>query len=438
MHAPDSLKNSLRSLKPEELTQTLKHLTEAEAEALLHDWQALWARPNQLAPPGDWRIWLLCAGRGFGKTRSASEWARQQLVEMPGCRLAIVARTYTDATMTCVEGESGLLACLAPAEKKGLQWNRSLGEGILGNGSRWQVFTSEKPDALRGPQFHIMWADELAAWEKHRAAWEQVPYVVRLPWTPDAKRAGRVVVSTTPRPVKEIRELLKSPEVAVTRGTSFENWKNLNALTQEKLAALRGTRMGRQELMAELLDDVPGALWTRATIEKSRVQAAPEMSRIVVGVDPAVTSGEDADETGIIAAGKGVDGHFYVLKDTTCRLSPDGWARRAVGLYEELGADRIVAEVNQGGELVERIVRSVSKTVAYKAVRATRGKRVRAEPIAALYEQGKVHHVGGDLEKLEDQLCTYAPDNFEGSPDRLDALVWALTELSEGSRVVIR
>ena len=437
MHAPDSLRSSLRSLKPEELTQTLKHLTEAEAEALLHDWQGLWARPNQLAPVGDWRVWLLCAGRGFGKTRSAAEWARQQLVEMPGCRLAIVARTYTDATMTCVEGESGLLSCLAPAERRGLTWNRSLGEGSLANGSRWQVFTSEKPDALRGPQFHVMWADELAAWEKHRAAWEQVPYVVRLPWTPEPKRAGRVVVSTTPRPVKEIRELLKSPETTVTRGTSFENWGNLNALTQEKLAALRGTRMGRQELMAEILDDVPGALWARSTLDKHRVFAAPDMARIVVGVDPAVTSGEDADETGIIAAGKGVDGHFYVLKDSTCRLSPDGWARRAVGLYEELGADRVVAEVNQGGELVERIVRSVSKNVAYKAVRATRGKRVRAEPIAALYEQGRVHHIGA-LEQLEDQLCTYTPDNYAGSPDRLDALVWALTELSEGSRVVIR
>lgn len=415
----------------------LKSLTDAEAEALLFDWQQIWARQSQLEPDGHWRIWLLLAGRGFGKTRTAAEWVRKQLLEMPGCRVAIVARTYSDATITCVEGESGLLGCLAPAEKKGLEWNRSLGEGMLANGSRWQCFTSEKPASLRGPQFHAMWADELAAWEKHRAAWEQVPFVVRLPWSQEPRRAGRVVVSTTPRPVKEIRELLASPDVHVTKGTSFENWRNLNALTQNKLASLRGTRLGRQELMAEVLDDVPGALWTRAVLEKTRVKAAPAMSRIVIGVDPAVTSGEDADETGIIAAGRGVDGEYYILSDASCRLSPDGWARQAVQLYESLDADRIVAETNQGGDLVERIVRSIKKGVAYKAVRASRGKVVRAEPIAALYEQGKVHHVGM-FERLEDQLCTYTPQHYDGSPDRLDALVWALTELTEGFRVVIR
>lgn len=419
------------------MTEILKRLTDAEAEALLYDWEQLWARPTQLQPKGDWRIWLMLAGRGFGKTRSAAEWVRKQLLEMPGCRVAIVARTYADATNVCVEGESGLLGCLAPAERKGVEWNRSLGEGMLSNGSRWQVFTSEKPDSLRGPQFHAMWADELAAWAKHRAAWEQVPFVVRLPWAKDTKRAGRIVISTTPRPVKEIRELLEGNDVAVTRGTSFENWKNLNALTQNKLAALRGTRLGRQELMAEVLDDVPGALWTRALLDKHRVKAAPQMTRVIVGVDPAVTSGEDADETGIIVAGKGTDGHFYVLTDASCRLSPDGWARQAVQQYETWEADRIVAEVNQGGDLVERIVRSVARNVSYKSVRATKGKVVRAEPIAALYEQGKVHHVGM-LERLEDQLCTYTPDSYDGSPDRLDALVWALTELSEGVKVVIR
>jgi len=356
---------------------------------------------------------------------------------MPGCRLGIVARTYTDARDVCVEGESGLLSTFSPAERNGLEWNRSLGEGILKNGSRWSVFTSEKPDSLRGPQFHVLWADELAAWEKNRAAWDQVPFVVRLPWAPSPERAGRIVVSTTPRPVKEIRELLKSPDTAVTGGTSFENWANLNKLAQAKLEALRGTRLGRQELMAELLDDAPGALWQRANLDKHRLTVAPEMSRVVVGVDPAVTSGEDSDETGIIVAGKGIDGRFYVLADRSCRLSPDGWAKRTLEAFEEFAGDRVVAEVNQGGDLVERLLRSVAKNVPYKAVRASKGKRTRAEPIAALYEQGKVSHVGSH-EKLEDQQCNFTPDGFDGSPDRVDALVWALTELSEGTRVVIR
>lgn len=419
------------------LTKALRRLSDKEAEALLHDWRGLWARENQLPPAGPWRVWLINAGRGFGKTRSAAEWVRQQLTEMPGCRVGIVARTYSDARDVCVEGESGLLSTFSPAEREGLEWNRSLGEGILRNGSRWSVFTSEKPDSLRGPQFHCLWADELAAWEKNRAAWEQVPFVVRLPWAASPERAGRIVVSTTPRPVKEIRELMKSPDTAVTGGTSFENWANLNKLAQAKLETLRGTRLGRQELFAEVLDDAPGALWQRANLDKHRVTLAPEMARIVVGVDPAVTSGEDSDETGIIIAGKGVDGRFYVLSDRTCRLSPDGWARRVVEAFEEYQADRVVAEVNQGGDLVERILRNISKNVAYKGVRASKGKRVRAEPIAALYEQGRVSHVGAH-ERLEDQQCNFTPDGFEGSPDRVDALVWALTELTEGTRVVIR
>lgn len=422
---------------PENLKKALLKLSDEEVEALLYDWPGLWARPNQLPPLTPWRVWLINAGRGYGKTRSAAEWCRQQLLEMPGCRLGIVARTYDDARNVCVEGESGLLSTFSPAERRGLEWNRSLGEGILRNGSRWSVFSSEKPDGLRGPQFHVMWCDELAAWEKHRAAWEQVPFVVRLPWPQDAERAGRIVVSTTPRPVKEIRELLKSPDTAITGGASFENWANLNKLAQAKLETLRGTRLGRQELLAELLDDVPGALWARANIEKHRVEKMPELSRIVVGIDPAVTSGEDADETGIVVVGKGVDGRFYVLADKSCRLSPDAWARRAVEAYEEFEADRLVAEVNQGGDLVERLLRSISKNIPYKSVRATKGKRIRAEPIAALYEQGKVSHVGLH-ERLEDQQCSFTPDGFEGSPDRVDALVWALTELSEGQRIVIR
>ncbi|NBT36257.1 MAG: hypothetical protein EBT03_12120 [Betaproteobacteria bacterium] len=243
-YSSDSLRRLLLQATEMSLTKALRRLSDKEVEALLYDWQGLWARENQLPPTGPWRVWLINAGRGFGKTRAAAEWTRQQLLQMPGCRVGIVARTYSDARDVCVEGESGLLSTFSPAEREGLEWNRSLGEGILRNGSRWSVFTSEKPDSLRGPQFHCLWADELAAWEKNRAAWEQVPFVVRLPWPSAPERAGRIVVSTTPRPVKEIRELMKSLDTAVTGGTSFENWANLNKLAQAKLETLRGTRLG--------------------------------------------------------------------------------------------------------------------------------------------------------------------------------------------------
>jgi predicted phage terminase large subunit-like protein len=240
-------------------------------------------------------------------------------------------------------------------------------------------------------------------------------------------------VTTTPQPVKHLKELLAEPGTVITRGSTYENRSNLApAFFEQVIRKYEGTRLGRQELMAEILDDADGALWSRDMIDSARVRQAPEMARIVIGVDPAVTSGEESDETGIIVAGHGQDGEFYVMDDLTCRLSPDGWARRVVSAYDEYGAERIVAEVNNGGDFVEHVIRTIKPRISYRAVRATRGKFVRAEPIAALYEQGRVHHVGA-FGTLEDQMCSFVPDSNK-SPDHLDALVWALTELAEPAR----
>lgn len=424
------------------IKELLADLSDAEIEALLYDWRGVWARPNQIAPPGNWSFWMMMMGRGYGKTRSGAEWAKEQLEQMPGCRLAIVARTAADAKLTCVEGESGLLACFPPSQRQVItdRWNRSQGEGTLPNGSMWKCFTSEEPATLRGPQFHVMWADEMAHWEKQRIAWEQVAYTVRLPWDAAPERAGRVMITTTPLPVKEIRDLLKDTTCVVTRGSTFENWHNLNAIMKAKAEKLRGTRMGRQELLGDLLEDVPGALWTRALIEQQRVPMPPlrlsssgetefDFVRIVVAVDPAVSSGEDSAETGIVVAARGANGKRYVLEDRTVHGKPHTWAAAACNAYHHWKADRVVAEANNGGELVESNIKSADKNVPVKLVHASQGKRTRAEPQSTAYEAGDVHHVGSALEQLEDQLCTWDPLTGQKSPDRLDALVWALTEL---------
>lgn len=403
--------------------------TQADREQ--YDWRGRWARPDQLPPDGDWRVWLLLAGRGYGKTRTGAEWAREQVEHHGRRRLALVAPTAADARDVMVEGESGILAIAPP-------WNRPLYEPskrrlTWPNGAVATTYSADEPDRLRGPQHDAAWCDELAAW-KYPEAWDMLMFGLRLGSDP------RAVVTTTPKPVRIIRELLAAPTTVVTRGSTFDNAANLApAFLAQIVAKYEGTRLGRQELLAELLDDVPGALWQRGQLDTLRRKAAPDMARIVVAIDPAMTSGEDADETGIVVAGKGVDGHGYVLADLTCRLSPDGWARRAIEAARRYQADRIVAEVNNGGEMVEHTLRTVERSIPYKAVHASRGKRVRAEPVAALYEQGRVHHVGG-FPELEDQMCTFVPDTFDGSPDRVDALVWALSELmlrEGGGRVTL-
>ena len=322
-----------------------------------------------------------------------------------------------------VEGESGILAVSPPwcrplyeSSKRRLSWP---------NGAKATLYSGDEPDQLRGPQHDLAWADEPAKWKNACAAWDNLELGLRLGNHP------RVLATTTPRTIPLLKRLLGDAGTVVTRGSTYENADNLAPAFLERVKTrYEGTRMGRQELHAEMLEDVPGALWQLDNLEKYRVRAAPPLSRIVIGIDPATTSGEDSNETGMIVAGKGKDGEAYVLEDLSCRLSPDGWARRAIAAFRRHKADRIVAETNNGGELVEGVLRTVMPNVPYRRVHASRGKAVRAEPISALYEQGRVHHVGF-WGALEGQMCSFTPERLEGSPDRVDALVWCLTELME-------
>lgn len=383
----------------------------------------MWARDTQLPPVGDWRTWLILAGRGFGKTRTGAETVRARVEAGAATRVALVGQTAADVRDVMIEGESGILAVSPPwfepkyePSKRRLTWP---------NGAIATAYSADEPRQLRGPQHDFAWADELASWATPEA-WDQLMFGLRLGSDP------RVIVTTTPRPTRIIRELLADPTTHATRGSTYDNRANLApAFFEQIIRKYEGTRLGRQELHAEVLDDVPGALWTRAMLDATRTRTAPpELTRVVVAIDPAVTSGEDSDETGIVTVGKDAAGEYHVLADRSCRMTPDGWARRAVAAFDEHNADRIVAEVNNGGDLVEATLRTVRRNIPYAKVHASRGKRVRAEPIAALYEQRRVHHYG-DLAQLEDQMVTFTPDGMDGSPDRVDALVWALTELSE-------
>ena len=369
-------------------------------------------------------MWLILAGRGFGKTRAGAEWVREQVEHGKARRIALVAETESEARDVMVEGESGILAISPPdfrplyePSKRRLTWP---------NGSIATLYSGDEPDQLRGPQHDAAWADEPAKWKTASETWDNLELGLRL------GSRSRVVATTTPRPIKLLRDLLKNPRTAVTRGSTFDNATNLplNFLSSVR-AQYEGTRLGRQELYAELLEDTPGALWQRQQLEECHVDVKriPEMQRVVVAIDPAVSISQEANETGIIVAGKGVDEKGYILADLTCKLSPDGWARRAVHAYRTWKADRIIAEVNNGGDLVEATLRMVDSTIPFRQVRASRGKVVRAEPVAALYEQGRIHHAG-HFDQLEDQQCSFTPENIAGnSPDRVDALVWAVTEL---------
>ena len=375
-------------------------------------------------------MWLYLAGRGAGKTRTAAEWIVAEAIQKPKTRWAIVAPTFGDVRDTCIEGESGVLSVLRRYQMLE-DYNRSIGEIILKNGSRLKGFSADKPDRFRGPQHHGAWCDELAAY-RYTDAWDQLQFGLRLGDKP------RVIVTTTPRPVSLIRNLIKRDDgsVAITRGSTFDNAMNLapSALADLKLR-YEGTRLGRQELYGEVIDEVDGALWTLSLIDSTRVKEVPPLMRIVVAIDPAVTSGEDSDETGIVVAGITSDGQYYVLEDLTMRSSPDKWARTAVEAYRRWSADRIIGETNNGGDMIESLLRQVDPTVSYRKVTATRGKILRAEPVASIYEQGRAHHAGS-FQALEDQMCNYTPES-DFSPDRLDALVWAMTELMEGASSMI-
>lgn len=384
-------------------------------------WWERQARPEQLPPEGDWTTWFYLAGRGAGKTRSAAEWLAWKALSKPKTRCAVIARTYADARDTCAEGESGIISIL---QRYGQlkAYNRSIGEIVLQNGSRIKLFSAEEPDRLRGPQHEFVWADELAAWE-YPDTWDQMQFGLRLGEHP------QVAVATTPRPTPLVRRLLQDPHTVTVRGSTYDNLANLApTVAASILAKYEGTRLGRQELHGELLEEVEGALWTIALLDQHRVAEAPELTRIVVAIDPAVTSGENSDETGIVVVGKGIDGDAYVLADRTTRDTPAAWARRAIQAFRDYGEiGTIVGEKNQGGDLIEMTLRAVDPSVPYKGINARQGKRLRAEPIAALYEQGRVHHVG-PLPQLEDQMTGWLPDSGY-SPDRLDALVHGLAEL---------
>lgn len=406
----------------------IRSLTNEEAFALLYNWR-LWARPEQLAPAGDWDIWLLLTGRAWGKTRSGAEWVHEQVWDHGCGRIALVGRTAADARDVMVIGESGLLASAHPARRP--VYEPSKRRVTWPNGAFGTMYSAEEPDALRGPQHDAAWADELASWQYDQDTWDQLQFGLRLGSRP------RAIVTTTPRPTKIIRELASSPTTAVTRGSTYENKANLApSFIRRLLAKYEGTRLARQELHAEILSDNPAALWNREWIEETRVKAPPDLKRIVVAVDPAVTSNADSAETGIIVAGLGKDNHGYILADCSLVGTPAKWGSAVVKEYVDRAADRVIGEVNQGGDLVEANVRTAASSMkvqnlSYKAVRASRGKYTRAEPVAALYEQRRIHHVG-NLALLEDQLCDWDPTGNQPSPDRLDALVWALSELMLG------
>jgi phage terminase large subunit-like protein len=364
---------------------------------------------------------MVMAGRGFGKTETGANWIRERWLG-GAMQIAIIAETQKDLEEVMVKR---LLDIHPEHEKPTVRYSPV--RISWANGATALGYTGTEPDQLRGPEFDTAWVDELAKYKKARDVWDMLAFTMRSGNDP------RVIVTTTPRAIPVIREILRDETTAVTHGSTFDNSANLPAAFLRKLKKrYAGTRLGRQELEAELLEDLVGALWNHQDIDETRVDVMPAMRRIVVAIDPSGTKGDEdtGDSIGIVIAGKGVDDRGYVLGDFTCKLSPSGWGRRAVEAYHQFGADRLVAEKNFGGAMVEHVIRTVDKNVSYKEVNASRGKVVRAEPIAALYEQKRVSHVGG-FGELEDQMCSMGPDGFvgEGSPDRVDALVWALTDL---------
>ncbi len=423
---PSSLKSELANLKPSDREAFLASLTDDEADRLWHDWE-LHARPNQVLPLGDWMVWLILSGRGFGKTRCGVEavksWSKTSK------RVNLAGATADDVRQIMIEGESGILPHCARSERP--LYIPSQRKLVWPSGCVSLLLYGTEPDRARGKQSEKLWADEVASWA-YPETWDQLMFGLRLGDNPQA------IVTTTPRPIPIIKELVAAKSTKLTRGSTYDNKDNLALkFYTQVITKYEGTRLGRQELNAEILDDNPSALFTLANIEQHRINKVPEnMARVVVGVDPAATSGEDADDTGIITASRDNQNppHFYVYDDDTCHEKPLGWAQRAVGAYKRHKADRIIGETNNGGEMVEATIRSVDANVAYRSVHASRGKVVRAEPVSALYEQGRVHHVGV-LAKLEDEITQFDPSTYEPgkspSPNRMDALVWAITELSE-------
>ena len=380
------------------------------------------ARPKQLPPQGAWRVWFIRCGRGWGKNRTGAEWILQRVRE-GFTRIALVGETKADVRDTMIEvGDSSILRCARPEERP--LYEPSKRRLTFPNGAIAIAYSGDDPDQLRGPQHDSGWVDELAKFQYPKETWMNLLMGLRIGPNP------QVLITTTPRPIQILKEIQADPGTVLVTGSTRENEENLSPeFIAEITRRYAGTRLGRQELEGEILDDNPLALWKRDVIENLRVrEAPPRLVRIVVGVDPAVSGSEESDETGIVAAGLAADGAFYILADRSLRGSPNEWAHAVSKVYSDTRADRVIGEVNNGGDLVEVNLRMVDRQISYKAVHATRGKVIRAEPIAALYEQGKVHHVG-TFPQLEDQMVEWVPG--DRSPDRMDALVWALTELAE-------
>lgn len=410
--------NELITLTKEERREMILSLTPEQATKYMYEWTE-WGRLKQQEPPGDWRTWLLLAGRGFGKTRTGSEFIRKNVEEGRARRIALVAPTAADARDIMIEGESGILAISPPwfmpiyePSKRRITWP---------NGTIATAYSADEPERLRGPNHDLAWCDELCSW-RYPAAYDMLLFGLRIGINP------RVIITTTPKPTALIKQTIKEATTHITRGTTYENERNLARVFLEQIVSkYEGTRLGRQELNAEILDDTPGALWKRDEIDEQKVDHPPELKRIVVGIDPAVSTNKNSNETGIIVAGLGVDGHGYILDDLTIKAKPGEWAANAIKGYHNWNADKIVAESNNGGDMVKFTLSTVDKSVPIKLVHAARGKQTRAEPISALYDQGKIHHVGS-LAQLEDQMSCWIPGEGD-SPDRVDALVWSLWEL---------
>lgn len=406
------MKDSLLSLKQPE-REELQSLI----EEIGYRW-SLQARDKQMLPDWEWIVWAIIAGRGFGKTRTGAETTRIWSDQVPIIHL--IGRTASDMRDTMIEGPAGILAIhpdrnrpkYEPSKKR-LTWP---------NGCRAQLFSADEPDSLRGPQCYKMWADEVASW-KYPDSWDMAMMGLRLGKNPQA------IVTTTPRPIEIIKEMVKDPDNHITTGSTFENEDNLApAFFKKVISRYEGTRLGRQELYAEILEDTQGALWTHKMIEAAHVTETPQLIRVVVAIDPAVTSDPNSDETGICVAGIGTDERCYILEDLTGRYTPTEWARKAIGAYHQHKADRIIGEANNGGDLIEQVIRTLQSDISYSKVWASRGKVTRAEPVQALYEQHKIKHLGS-IPTLEAQMTTWAAKEGEKSPNNIDAMVWAVTEL---------
>lgn len=418
----------LAALTQEQRQALLDGFSASDLAALEFHWP-FWARPDQLPPPGDWRTWLLLGGRGFGKTRSAAEWVRAEMESGRRRNMGVIGPTADAVRGVMVEGPSGLLAVATDSMRP--SYEPSTRKLVYPNGGIVRTFSAEEPDRLRGPNLDGFWGDEITSWANAEATWDNLQMATRIRGPRGDAPCG--VVSTTPKMQRLLRQIIAAPTTKVTRAKTSDNAGNLDASTlayyQQKYG---GTRLGRQELDAELLTDLEGALWSRDAIDAARVgenEAPGWLKRIVVAIDPPGGSGKGNAECGLIAAGVDHDGEYWLLADLSGRYSPEQWARRAVLAYRDHEADRIVAEQNFGGAMVESTIRAVDPNVPVRMVVASRGKAVRAEPIAALYEQNRVHHVG-QFVALEDQMTGWDPSEPGPSPDRVDALVWALTDLS--------